>query len=324
MSSHGGSFPGTRQTGEPLYQAPSGIRFTDRDSLEREYDIDRSVRDIDSLLETFEKLTTTARDELSLVAAIHYGPTVDERLDIFPGVPDGPVVIFIHGGYWRSMAAEHFSFVAGGLTASGATVVVTNYGLCPAVTIDEIIRQHRAAIAWTYRNIARYGADPTRIAVVGHSAGGHGIAMLLLTRWMETYGLPNDIIKGACAMSGLFDLRPLPYTSHQEQLRLTADVVLRNSPILTPPLDSPPLLVTYGTDQTSEFKRQSTEFASAWRTAGVPCVTWPRAKVNHFDELLALADADSELTLRVLALTGGHLDANEYLPGRSDEFGDFG
>jgi len=198
--------------------------------------------------------------------------------------------------------------VATGLTAAGATVVVTNYALCPTVTIDEIVRQHRAAIAWTHRNIADYGGDPQRIAVVGHSAGGHGAAMVLLTRWVENYGLPADVVKGACAISGAFDLRPLVHTSLQAQLRLTADTVLANSPVLTPPSDSPPLLITYGVDQTDEFIRQSSDFDATWRAAGLPCARWERLGVNHYDELLALTEADGDLIAPVIALTEGRLD----------------
>lgn len=301
-------FPGTRVTGETLYQTPTGIRFTDVQTLELEYDIENSIADFDSVIAESGRRTQRVRAELPSVLAIPYGPTVDERLDVFPGRPGGPVVVFVHGGYWRSMAGEDFSFVAAGLTAAGATVVVTNYGLTPAVTIDEIVRQHRAAVAWTYRNIADYGADPERIAVAGHSAGGHGVAMLLLTRWAEDYGLPIDVIKGASAISGLFDLRPLQFTSQQRQLRLTADVVLRNSPILIPPPESPPLLVTYGLEQTSEFLRQSTDFATSWQAAGLTCSTWARPGLNHFDELYAFSEPDGELCTRLLALTEGRLE----------------
>lgn len=301
-------FPGTRTTGEALYRTPAGIRFTDVDTLEAEYDIERSVADFEAVIAEFVERTRRARAELPSVLAIPYGPTVDERLDVFPGRPGGPVVIFVHGGYWRSMAAEDFSFVAAGLTEAGATVVVTNYGLAPAVTVDEIVRQHRAAVAWTYRNIADFGGDPRRIAVAGHSAGAHGVAMLLLTRWVENYGLPIDVIKGASAISGLFDLRPLQHTSQQRQLRLTADVVLRNSPMLAPPPESPPLLVAFGLEQTSEFLRQSTDFASTWAGAGLSCTTWARPGLNHFDELFAFSASDSDLTTRMLALTQGRLE----------------
>ena len=216
------------------------------------------------------------------------------------------MVVFVHGGYWQSLTAEDFSCVATGLTAHGATVVIPNYALCPMVTIDEIVRQQRAAVAWTYRNIAEFGGDPESICVVGHSAGGHGAAMVLLTRWAEVFGLPADIVKGACAISGLFDLRPLLHTSHQHPLRLTAGTVLRNSPVLSPPTIAAPLLITYGADQTREFIRQSVDFHTSWSAAGLPCTLWEQSAVNHYDELLTLTDADSELTRRILTLADSH------------------
>ena len=94
-----------------------------------------------------------------------------------------------------------------------ATVVV-NYALCPKVTIDEIVRQARAAIAWTYKSAGSFGGDPERIYVAGHSAGGHLTGMLLLTNWEGDYALPKEFIKGACAISNLFNLAPFPYTSY--------------------------------------------------------------------------------------------------------------
>lgn len=302
-------FAAPPMAGEVLYQTPSGVRFADVDVLEREYDVEAAVPDLPALLDVFTEHTRKARAVLPGVFGISYGPTKEERLDVFPGRLGGPVVVFVHGGYWQSLTAEDFSCVALGLTARGATVVIPNYALCPTVTIDEIVRQHRAAVAWTYRNIADFGGDPNRIAVVGHSAGAHGAAMLLLTPWADVFGLPADVVKGACAISGLFDLRPLLHTSHQHRLRLTADTVLRNSPVLTPPETAPPLLVTYGVDQTDEFIRQSADFHSTWRSAGLPCTLWDRLAVNHYDELLALVDGDSDLTRRVLGLADSRLDA---------------
>jgi arylformamidase len=138
--------------------------------------------------------------------------------------------------------------------------VVTNYALCPAVTIDEVVRQTRAAVAWAYRNARSFGGDPERLHVAGHSAGGHLVAMVLATDWPGDYGLPADIIKGATAISGLFDLAPFPYTFLQPKVQLTWDQVRRNSPILHLPATAPPLLVAYGEDETAEFKRQSEDF----------------------------------------------------------------
>jgi len=102
MSTLGVAFPGTRTTGETLYRTPSGKIFTDVGTLEDEYDIDGSVPDFDAVLQDFERRNVQARAQLRAHFGIPYGPTVDERLDVFPGPAGGPVIVFIHGGYWRS------------------------------------------------------------------------------------------------------------------------------------------------------------------------------------------------------------------------------
>jgi acetyl esterase/lipase len=87
---------------------------------------------------------------------VPFGPTVEETLDIFPAQdPDAPILVFIHGGYWRSLSSKEFSLFARGPVGLGFTVVITNYALCPKVTLPEITRQSRAAIAWVQRSSKR-------------------------------------------------------------------------------------------------------------------------------------------------------------------------
>ena len=94
--------------------------------------------------------------------------------------------------------------------------VVANYALCPQVSIDEIVRQMRAAVAWVLTRIDRHGGDPTKVVVGGHSAGAHLTAMCLQTRWKEDYGLPtDDPLAGAVLVSGLYDLEPLRFSLMQ-------------------------------------------------------------------------------------------------------------
>jgi arylformamidase len=199
--------------------------------------------------------------------------------------------------------SKEFGFVARGPVSEGVATVVTNYALCPHVTIDEIVRQTRAAVAWTYQNAESFGGDPERIHVAGHSAGGHLVAMLLATDWEGVYGLPASIIKSATAISGIFDLTPLPYTFLQPKLQLAWDQIWRNSPILhlpDPQSGTPPLLVAYGEDETDEFRRQSEEFFAAWKAKGLGGKLVVLPAKNHFDVIDGFLDAGSPLCSGIL------------------------
>ncbi|MCB1273752.1 MAG: alpha/beta hydrolase [Leucobacter sp.] len=294
-----------------LYRAPDGTAFSTPEELDEQYDLVASLPqysehgDFDRYMEEWAARSEAARGRMRSELGIPYGATRAETLDVFPGEPGGPIVVFVHGGTWMALTSLEHSFVAEGLVANGATVVVPSYALCPDVTIDEIVRQTRAAVAWTYRNAAAYGADPARIAVIGHSAGGHLVGRLLETEWEKEYGLPSSVISGACAVSGMFDLRPIVFTADQSILRFSAEEVLRNSTILNLPLEAPHLLLTAGEKQPREYHRQSTDFLQAWQGVGLSGEYWERAGVNHFDELDDLVDPDSELTRRVLALADG-------------------
>lgn len=285
-----------------LYRAPDGTAFTSREEIDAQYDLVASVPDYGEFTRRRDALSERARATLRCDIGVSYGPTLSETLDVFPGEPGGPIVVFIHGGYWMMLTSTEHSYLAPGLVENGATVIIPTYALAPAVTIDEIVRQVRASVAWAYRNGDRYGADTGRIVVVGHSAGGHLVARLLQTDWEDDYGIPSSVIAGGCAVSGLFDLRPFPYTTMQEHLEFTAEQILRNSPILSLPVAAPHLLITHGAKQPRELLRQSRDFYRAWRDAGLSAEYWEREEFTHFDELDALAEADSELTRRVLRL----------------------
>ena len=80
---------------------------------------------------------------------------------MFPAGPGAPIHVFMHGGYWRRFSARDHEFVARPLVAAGIATVMVNYALCPSVTLDEIVRQTRASIAWAFSHAAEFGADPT-------------------------------------------------------------------------------------------------------------------------------------------------------------------
>src|SRR5919112_5766123 len=227
-----------------------------------------------------------AREDLNHQLNVPFGPTREEHSDVYSARDDArgsPILIYVHGGFWCLRTSKEFGFVARGPVSQGVATVVTNYDLCPRVTMDEIVRQTRAAVAWAYKNAADFGGDPERIHVAGHSAGGHLVAMLLATDWEGEYGLPGKVIKGATAISGLYDLSPLPYTFLQPKLQLGYDQIYRNSPILHLPEASAPLLLAYGDEETDEFKRQSEEYLEALRAAGLEAARLILEGKNHFE-----------------------------------------
>ena len=279
--------------------------FATQEELDAQYDLTAIFPDAASWYETFcEQESEKVRSELDHRLDVPFGPTLSEHIDIYPAGEKAPVLIYVHGGFWYLRTSKEFGFVARGPVSAGVATVVTNYALCPWVTIDEIVRQTRAAVAWVYQNDESFGGDPERIHVAGHSAGGHLVAMLLATDWEGEYGLPANIIKGATAISGLFDLAPFPYTFLQPKLQLTWDQVLRNSPILHIPDSAPPLLVAYGEDETEEFERQSEEFSEAWRVKGLEGEPLVLPGKNHYDVIDGFLEAGSPLCSAVLEQMG--------------------
>jgi arylformamidase len=235
-----------------------------------------------------------------------YGTGPAETLDLFPAAqPGAPILVFLHGGYWRSLGKGDFSFVAPAFNAAGATVVVPDYALCPAVTIEHICLQLVRAVEWLWRHAGDFGADPRRIALAGHSAGGHLAAMLLSGRWKQVADdLPPQPFAGALSISGLYDLEPLRHTPFlQPDLRLTPASVARLSPAFFP-RPKGRLYTVVGALESEEFLRQNQLIRDVWGPTAVPvCETVPGR--NHFDVLDSLVDPAGrlhDLALRLLEL----------------------
>ncbi len=258
--------------------------FSTQEEIDQEYNPRFIVENTDELIKSYFTESQRVLREYSNRSAVAYGPTLSETLDIFPAEKlCSPIHIFFHGGYWHSLTSRDFAFVAEGLVRNGITAVLVNYALCPSVSIDEIVRQSRAAAAWTYRNAEDFGGNPEQITVSGHSAGGHLTGMLLSTDWGKNYGLPPNLIKGFLPVSGLFDLKPFPFSWLQPKLLLTSEQVLRNSPVFLKPVYSPHVMVAVGADESHEFQRQSKNYTIFLQKHGVPAEYLSMPGKNHFN-----------------------------------------
>jgi arylformamidase len=215
--------------------------------------------------------------------------------------------VFVHGGWWRSLDKSDHSFIAPSLTAAGAVVVVPNYALCPSVSMEEIALQMARSLAWCWRHAEELGADPSRIGVAGHSAGGHLAAMLLSAQWRRMGDeLPADLVKAALSISGVFDLDPIRRTPFlQADLRLTPRSVRRLSPAGFP-APTGTLRAVAGALESQEFLRHNQLIRRRWGKRAVPvCEAIPDA--DHFTVLDGLLKPGSHL--HTLALQTMGIDA---------------
>jgi arylformamidase len=228
--------------------------------------------------------------------SIPYGPGVRQGIDFFPGDREGPIVVFIHGGYWQALDRSFFSHLAAGLNAHGVSVAIPSYDLCPDVTVDHIIQEMWAAL----RMLARFGQP---LVVSGHSAGGHLAACMLATDWSAIDpALPEDLVVAAYSISGVFDLGPLIKTSINNALHLDLATAKAASPLFWSPPRRGSLDVVVGENESAEFFRQSRTIVDRWGKAGLATQFGTVPAANHFTAIAPLADPNSAMVLRLKQL----------------------
>ncbi len=223
------------------------------------------------------------------------GPTLD-LLNADPAAPR-PLVVFIHGGYWRALSKAHSSFLARMLAAQGIATAAPDYRLAPAVSLTEIVHEMRLAVAWLWQNAAELGIDRDRIVVTGSSAGGHLTAALAQPDWPARYGLPVHPLKGALPVSGLFELAPLAASHIQGWMNFTPDELEALSPLRHLPPAGMKLGVAVAAQETAGFHRQSAAYAEA---TGAPLLTVEGR--HHFDIILDFCDPETDLSRMLLSL----------------------
>ena len=277
----------------------------DQETLDAQYNQRSLVPDADDYIAVDIAESERVRRKLDCRIDVEYGPGEDEKLDVFPAsAPGSPVAVYMHGGAWTRSDKANESFMAEAFVEAGAAFVAANFGLCPKVTLDEMIGQARAAVAWSHANARDFNADPERLYIAGHSSGGHVGGMMAVTDWTASHGLPRGLIKGGLLCSGMYDLAPVRLSARNEYLRLDEAAEDRNSAIRRIPADGCPLIVGYGGGEQKEFRRQSRDFAAAWRDAGLKVEEFDMPGVNHFELRRHFNDPNGPILKSMLSLMG--------------------
>ena len=275
--------------------------------MEREYNAREAIPDHPQIFARWAEQGAQVRRRRAGLIDMPYGDDDGERLDFFPTVQrNSPLLVFIHGGYWRSLDKSDFSWIAPPFLDAGVAVAFLNYGLAPRVAVEHIVRQQLKAMAWLHARAEDLGFDRQRIVVGGHSAGAHLTAMMMAALWPQVdQSLPADLVKGGFAVSGLYNLEPLvPLPFISTDLRLDVANARKVSPVHLPAATAAPLVTAVGALESDEFKRQTQLIRTAWpRNARADIEV---AGANHLTVCESLADPEAPLFAAALELVRGH------------------
>lgn len=261
------------------------------DALEAQYALRKRHPDRDEIYDAHQRRSAALRAAGHCRLDVRYGPGPRCLLDIFLADDDGPILFFIHGGYWRALDKSYVSFIAEPFLLAGMSVVIPGYDLVPTVRVGGIVEQIRTAYDWVVAQLS-----PKRIVVAGHSAGGQLAAMLALDQAARGKGP----IAGLAGISGAFDLRPLLQTSINHDLQMSPEEAAEASPLLRLarlPIGAKlvPFLGAVGGDETEGFKHWTTDLVSAWRAHGDEATYCELVGLNHFTILNRMAEGNNEI-----------------------------
>jgi acetyl esterase/lipase len=218
------------------------------------------------------------------------------KLDIYrPREPNSaPVLIFLHGGYWRQGDRSQYTFLGNLFAEAGYVVVIPSYRLMPSNPHPAQIEDVASAFAWTHDHIAKYGGDPNRIVVSGHSAGAHLASLLALDpEWLGRFKLTENAIRAVVSLSGVYDV------SH---LSAFSDPAVRKaaSPVGYVHMDAPPFLIEYCQWDYPGLPAQARRMDAELRKAFVRSRLVYAAGENHISEILDLVKSDNPVTNAML------------------------
>jgi len=270
----------------PHTKGPAVWMDMDQVELDAAYDQSFYAPLLRQILKRYASSSNQVRARLGNPKRVSYGPTPVEALDIYTTKkPNAPILVFIHGGAWRSGEAKNYAFPAEMFVNAGANYVALDFASIDAAKGDLPVMadQVRRAIAWTHKNAASFGGDANRLYIGGHSSGGHLCGVAMTTDWKKDFDVPADIIKGGLCMSGMYEMKPARLSKRSSYIKFTDAMEEAMSSQRHIDKFRAPVICTYGSNETPEFQRQNRDFAAAVKAAGKPVELIQAPDYNHFE-----------------------------------------
>jgi arylformamidase len=267
------------------------------------YDLRAAFPDYEQYFAEWRFRSQQAREQLPCLLDVSYGDGPRERVDFFRGTAQGPLLVFIHGGYWRSLDKSDFSFLAAPFLSHGVSLALMNYPLFPGTTMTRVVAQVRAGFQWIANNAPSLGISYSSIHLAGWSAGAHLASMIVVEGRSDlTVQAPASFL----GISGVYDLGPLLLTSANLDLGLNVAEAAANSPVnakATPRIGAAAIL--WGALETDEFKRQSRLLQNTWRGSSRELLSMEISDVHHYGTMHALGQNGSMVFQVALELLKG-------------------
>ena len=275
----------------------------DQAELDTAYDQSAWAPNREQLIKRYAANSEAVRARLGAPLRYAYGATPVEGLDVYATTrANAPINVFIHGGAWRAGLARDYAFPAELFVRAGAHFVVPDFAWVQSVggSLMPMAAQVRGAVAWVKRNAHRFGGDPDRIYVSGHSSGAHLAGVILTTDWRRGFDLPPDTVKGGLCSSGMYDLKPVRLSARNAYVKFTDEMEQALSSQRHLDTLNAPVTVSHGTLESPEFQRQARDFAAALTAAGKPVRLLVGEGYNHFEMIETLGTPDGLLGRAVL------------------------
>lgn len=224
----------------------------------------------------------TSDEGYHVTSNLQYDRTTGEALDVynFAKAQNAPVVVFFYGGRWTEGNKEEYKFVGQALTSQGFVVVIADYRKYPQVRFPAFVQDGAKAVKWAHENIQRFGGDPNKIFVMGHSSGAHIAAMLALNEtYLKAVGGSRTWLRGMIGLAGPYDFMPLTAPDLRDMFG-PPDRYAFSQPILFVDGQNPPMLLLHAEDDQTVLVKNTRNLSKAVAKAGGPVETLVYPKIS--------------------------------------------